>query len=156
MSTLQFRRGVAANRSTVTPAVGEPLFTTDTKQLFVGDGATAGGIGVAPVNSPAFTGLPTAPTTATNDNSASASVPRTVLVQPTCSSGEQACSDGTCGGYALGEKWGRVSPCDTRRVLGVTLPWPWLLQLTRPMGPGPSGKGAGWCGIASVRVVLDA
>ena len=69
MSTLQFRRGVAANRSPVTPAVGEPLFTTDTKQLFVGDGATAGGIGVAPVNSPAFTGLPTAPTTATNDNS---------------------------------------------------------------------------------------
>ena len=35
--------------------------------------------------------------TAANDNSASASVQRTVVVQPSCSSGEQACSDGTCG-----------------------------------------------------------
>ena len=32
-----------AQRAPVTPDAGEPLFTTDTKQLFIGDGATAGG-----------------------------------------------------------------------------------------------------------------
>ena len=35
--------------------------------------------------------------TAANDYSASASIQRTVVVLPSCSSGEQACSDGTCG-----------------------------------------------------------
>ena len=44
MSTLQFRRGVAANRSTVTPAVGEPAWSSDTRTLYVGDGTTAGGV----------------------------------------------------------------------------------------------------------------
>ena len=28
----------------ITPDVGEPLFTTDNKQLFIGDGTTAGGL----------------------------------------------------------------------------------------------------------------
>ena len=41
---IQIRRGVEAQRALVTPDVGEPLFTTDTKQLFIGDGATAGGL----------------------------------------------------------------------------------------------------------------
>lgn len=41
---LQFRRGVDSDRLTITPSVAEPVFTTDTKRLFVGDGSTAGGI----------------------------------------------------------------------------------------------------------------
>ncbi len=41
---LQLRRGLEAQRTTITPDVGEPLYTTDNKQLFIGDGATAGGV----------------------------------------------------------------------------------------------------------------
>jgi hypothetical protein len=41
---IQIRRGVEAQRALVTPDAGELLFTTDNKQLFVGDGATAGGL----------------------------------------------------------------------------------------------------------------
>ena len=41
---LQFRRGTDSDRLGVTPDIGEPLFTTNTKQLFIGDGSTAGGI----------------------------------------------------------------------------------------------------------------
>jgi hypothetical protein len=41
---IQLRRGLEAQRTLITPDVGEPLFTTDNKQLFVGDGATAGGV----------------------------------------------------------------------------------------------------------------
>ncbi len=41
---IQMRRGVEAQRASVTPDAGELLFTTDNKQLFVGDGATAGGL----------------------------------------------------------------------------------------------------------------
>jgi hypothetical protein len=41
---IQIRRGVEAQRALVTPDAGEPLFTTDNKQLFIGDGATAGGL----------------------------------------------------------------------------------------------------------------
>ena len=41
---LQFRRGTDSDRLGITPDVGEPLFTTDGKQLYIGDGATAGGI----------------------------------------------------------------------------------------------------------------
>ena len=41
--TLQFRRGTDSDRLTITPAIGEPIYTTDTKQLYVGDGSTAGG-----------------------------------------------------------------------------------------------------------------
>lgn len=42
--TLQFRRGVDSDRLTITPLVGEPIYTTDTKQLYIGDGSTAGGV----------------------------------------------------------------------------------------------------------------
>jgi hypothetical protein len=38
---IQIRRGVEAQRALVTPDAGEMLFTTDYKQLFVGDGPTA-------------------------------------------------------------------------------------------------------------------
>lgn len=41
---IQIRRGVEAQRPLITPDAGEPLFTTDTKQLFIGDGVTAGGL----------------------------------------------------------------------------------------------------------------
>ena len=38
------RRGLEAQRLLITPDAGEPLFTTDYKQFFIGDGATAGGV----------------------------------------------------------------------------------------------------------------
>ena len=41
---IQIRRGVEAQRALVTPDAGEMLFTTDNKELFIGDGATAGGL----------------------------------------------------------------------------------------------------------------
>jgi hypothetical protein len=41
---LKLRRGTNAGRTAITPAEGEPIFTTDTKELYVGDGSTAGGI----------------------------------------------------------------------------------------------------------------
>lgn len=41
---LKFRRGTNAGRTAITPAEGEPIYTTDTKSLFIGDGTTAGGI----------------------------------------------------------------------------------------------------------------
>lgn len=41
---LLLRRGTDAERQTVTFALGEPGFTTDTKRFFVGDGTTPGGI----------------------------------------------------------------------------------------------------------------
>ncbi len=40
---LQVRRGTNAERLGITPAEGELIYTTDTKQLYVGDGTTAGG-----------------------------------------------------------------------------------------------------------------
>ena len=43
---LKFRRGTDSGRSAITPAEGEPIFTTDTKKLYVGDGSTAGGVEV--------------------------------------------------------------------------------------------------------------
>lgn len=49
---LRLRRGTNAQRQTITPVEGEIIFTTDTKQLFVGDGTTVGGNSVsAPVTS---------------------------------------------------------------------------------------------------------
>jgi acetolactate synthase small subunit len=42
--TLQFRRGTDSDRLTITPSAGEPIWTTDTEKLYVGDGSTAGGI----------------------------------------------------------------------------------------------------------------
>jgi hypothetical protein len=45
--TIQFKRGTTAARVAVTPAIGEPIWDKDKKCLFVGDGATLGGI---PVN----------------------------------------------------------------------------------------------------------
>lgn len=43
---LRLRRGTNADRTTITPVQGEPIYTTDTKQLYIGDGTTAGGVQV--------------------------------------------------------------------------------------------------------------
>jgi hypothetical protein len=43
---LQIRRGTNAARLEITPSEGELLYTTDTKQIYVGDGATAGGVSI--------------------------------------------------------------------------------------------------------------
>jgi hypothetical protein len=40
---IRLRRGLNADRTTITPEPGEPLWTTDTKKLYIGDGATPGG-----------------------------------------------------------------------------------------------------------------
>ena len=40
---LQIRRGPEADLASVTPADGEPIYTTDTNKLFIGDGVTPGG-----------------------------------------------------------------------------------------------------------------
>lgn len=40
---LQFRRGSDAQLSSITPLAGEPIWTTDTRKLYVGDGVTPGG-----------------------------------------------------------------------------------------------------------------
>lgn len=41
--SLRIRRGLEEDRSSITPAQGEPIFTTDRKELFFGDGVTPGG-----------------------------------------------------------------------------------------------------------------
>ena len=49
---LKLRRGLEGQRTNITPVAGELIYTTDTKRLYVGDGATPGGNGVsAPVTS---------------------------------------------------------------------------------------------------------
>ena len=40
---LQLRRGTSGTRTSITPAAGELIYTTDTKLVYVGDGTTAGG-----------------------------------------------------------------------------------------------------------------
>jgi len=44
--TIKLKRGLETNRTGTTPAAGEPIWATDTKKLWVGDGTTAGGIAV--------------------------------------------------------------------------------------------------------------
>lgn len=46
---LRLRRGTSAERLLITPLQGELVYVTDTKQLYVGDGATVGGVLVGPV-----------------------------------------------------------------------------------------------------------
>lgn len=40
---LQIRRGTNNERLQITPLLGEPIWTTDTKKLYIGDGSTVGG-----------------------------------------------------------------------------------------------------------------
>lgn len=44
---LRLRRGLDAERLTITPDAGEPIYTTDTKKLYVGDGVTTGGVEIS-------------------------------------------------------------------------------------------------------------
>lgn len=46
INKILFKRGLEAAR-TITPAAGEPIWTTDEKRLYVGDGVTVGGIPIA-------------------------------------------------------------------------------------------------------------
>lgn len=55
--SLQFRRGLNADRTSITPLAGEPVWITDTSSLYIGDGSTAGGVQI--------TGGSGAPTNAT-------------------------------------------------------------------------------------------
>jgi hypothetical protein len=43
---LKLKRGTAESLSTIIPAEGELVYTTDTKRLYIGDGVTVGGISV--------------------------------------------------------------------------------------------------------------
>lgn len=43
-TTIQVRRGGTTNRMGITPSAGEPVWDTDEKALYVGDGSTAGGV----------------------------------------------------------------------------------------------------------------
>lgn len=47
-NTIKVKRGLEANRTSITPAAGEFLYTTDQKKVYIGDGTTAGGVAVAP------------------------------------------------------------------------------------------------------------
>jgi hypothetical protein len=46
---LRLRRGTDAERQTIVPLQGELIYVTDTKKLYIGDGATQGGVLVGPV-----------------------------------------------------------------------------------------------------------
>ena len=54
---LHFRRGTDSDRLTITPVVGEPVFTSDTNKLYVGDGSTVGGIEVTGTDSASIINL---------------------------------------------------------------------------------------------------
>ena len=47
IKTILLKRGLNADRGNITPQVGEPIYTTDTKKIFIGDGATAGGLALS-------------------------------------------------------------------------------------------------------------
>jgi hypothetical protein len=47
-AALQFRQGTDVERQGITPANGEPIWTTDCKKLYIGDGSTCGGIFMSP------------------------------------------------------------------------------------------------------------
>lgn len=48
-ANLQVRRGTAAEVAAITPLEGEPVWATDLKRLYVGDGTTTGGVPVGPL-----------------------------------------------------------------------------------------------------------
>lgn len=54
---LRLRRGSDAERQLVTPLQGELIYATDTKKIYVGDGATLGGVLVGPTEADAFTSV---------------------------------------------------------------------------------------------------
>ena len=44
MTTIKIKSGLEANRNSIIPVEGELIYTTDEKHVYVGDGATSGGI----------------------------------------------------------------------------------------------------------------
>ena len=99
---LKLRRGTNADRTGITPAEGEPIYTTDTKKLYIGDGTTAGGTeigggGTLTVNTQDFTasGTWTKPANA-------------IWVEVTMCGAGQAGSAGGTGGAGNGGSAGRV------------------------------------------------
>ncbi len=46
-NTIKVKRGLEANRTSVTPAAGEFVYTTDQKRVYIGDGTTPGGNAVS-------------------------------------------------------------------------------------------------------------
>ena len=54
---LKLRRGTEANRTDITPAVGELIYVTDTQKIYVGDGSTPGGNQVTGSGSGTLTGV---------------------------------------------------------------------------------------------------
>ena len=44
---LRIRRGVEADRTGFTPLEGEPIYVTDSKKVYIGDGSTAGGVNIS-------------------------------------------------------------------------------------------------------------
>ena len=48
--TIKLKRGLEAARGDITPALGEIIYTTDNKELFLGDGSTAGGVEIGYLN----------------------------------------------------------------------------------------------------------
>jgi hypothetical protein len=53
--SLQIRRGTDAERLTIIPALAEPIWTTDTEKLYIGDGTTVGGVLASPAQTVAIT-----------------------------------------------------------------------------------------------------
>ena len=49
ISKIQFRRGPHDQLDSITPDIGEPVFTTDTNKLFIGDNSTLRGLGIIDV-----------------------------------------------------------------------------------------------------------
>lgn len=49
-AALQLRRGTETERLQITPLEGEPIYTTDTKKFYIGDGVTVGGLEISGAN----------------------------------------------------------------------------------------------------------
>ena len=67
-TTLQLRRGTQSENASFTGALGEVTVDTTRKTLVVHDGTTVGGSALATLNSPAFSGNPTATTQTFGNN----------------------------------------------------------------------------------------
>ena len=50
--TIQIKRGLSTNLGNITPLPGEIVWTTDTKQIFVGDGTQSGGLEIDYIGNP--------------------------------------------------------------------------------------------------------